>query len=198
MDAMKASIRSTLHSQDSIARERVREWIAGAQDVETLALLYQLTEAAWSRIHPELEMDETCLLIRNYFLRCIRENPRRDDGDDEEDEVVPLSRYEAAGDLEAWFDHLASNEQAKAVLQDVVVAITDLFLNSDEDVRDAIEMGFLEHVLEQAGLRHWFSHWSNDQRLQDAWQRALEWGEAHPDLMKSKRQELRALRLRGE
>ena len=70
---------------------------------------------------------------------------------------------------------------------------TDLFLTSGEDIRDAIEMGFLEHALESAGLRPYFEYWSEDPRLCEAWERALEWGKAHPDFSWDQLQELRRI-----
>jgi hypothetical protein len=190
MDELPAVIHAAIQSDDSITRESVRQWIAEARDVGTLALLYQLTNEAWDRIHPQLEAAETCLLIRRYLLRCIHDDPQDDD--------FALTRQQAAGELEVWFDHLASKEDTKVILQDVVAEVTDLFLNGDQGVRNAIETGFLEHILEQASLRSWFSHWSNDKRLNDTWQRALAWGEAHPNYMKGLREQLRRLQLHDE
>jgi len=77
---------------------------------------------------------------------------------------IALSRYEAAGELERWFDYLAERGDAHDIVQGVVIAVTDLFLSSDDDIRRAIETGFLEHVMEQRTLRHWFSHWAYDDR----------------------------------
>ena len=110
-------------------------------------MLYKLTDEAWNRIEPPLEGQETCALIQRYLLRCIRENPQGG---------AALSRYEAAGVLEAWFDHLASTQDGPAPLQAVVVAVTDLFLGGDDLVRGAIATGFLKHVLEQPALRPYF------------------------------------------
>lgn len=62
--------------------------------------------------------------------------------------------------------------------------VTELYLASGEDVRAAIETGFLEHVLEQERLRQYFSHWGADERLREPWENALAWGEAHPDFTK--------------
>ena len=104
-----------------------------------------------------------------------------------------LSRYEAAGELERWFDYLAEGQDANDILQRVVVAVTDLFLSSDDNIRRAIETGFLEHVLEQRTLRHWFSHWAFDERLQEAWRLALAWGDAHPNFVKGLRAHLEAV-----
>jgi hypothetical protein len=121
---------------------------------------------------------------RGYLLRCIRENPQNG---------VALSRYEAASELEAWFDHLANTEGTSEILQGAVSAVTTLFLTGDDQVRLAIETGFLEHVLEQATMRPLFSHWAYDERLQEAWRQALEWGKAHPNFMKRRRAALLAV-----
>jgi len=189
MDELKATIRTALQSRSSIERGRVREWIREARDVETLALLYRLTEEAWDRIDPQLEDSETCVLIRGYLLRCILDDPH---------ENIALPRQQAAGELEVWFVHLAGKKDTQEILQNVAAAVTELFLAGDEEVRGAIETGFLEHVLEQISLRPWFSHWADDDRLRDAWQRALAWADAHPDYMKSLREQLQALHPREE
>jgi len=183
MDELDRFILGALESDGPIPRQRVRGWIRQATSVQLDALLYKLTREAWSRIEPHLETAETCTLIERYLLGCIRENPQGG---------VALTRYEAAGELEAWFDHLAHMEDTRAILQSAVDAVTTLFLAGDGDVRRAIETGFLEHVLEQAPMRPLFSHWAHDERLQEAWRLALAWGKAHPNFTKSLRDELRA------
>jgi hypothetical protein len=180
---LPAAIQAALGSGDPIERERVRVWIRDALDLKTVALLYQLSYEAWNRIEPNLEKDETCQLICRYLLLCIRENPQDGTG---------LQRYEAAGELESWIDHLSNTEDTRRNLQEVAADVTTLYLESDTDVRLAIETRFLEHVLEQAKLRPLFSHWAEDERLKDGWQRALAWGEAHPDYMRGIREQLRA------
>jgi len=147
-------------------------------------LLYGLTDKAWHRINPALEKDETCQLICRYFLSCIRENPQGE---------IALGRYDAAGALEVWIDHLSNVEDTEEILREIAAAVTELFLAGDDGVRRAIETGFLEHVLEQSKLRPLFEYWAADDKLKDTWQRALEWGEAHPDAMKGFRQRLSRL-----
>jgi hypothetical protein len=189
MDDLKAVIQGALQSDDSLERERVRAWIREAHDVEALAYLYQLTDKGWHRIEPRLEKDETCQLVCRYLLTCIRENPQGD---------VALARHDAAGELEGWIDHLSNMPDTEKTLQEVTASVTELFLCSDDAVRGAIETGFLEHVLEQSKLRPLFAHWAGDERLKDAWQRALDWGEAHPNQMKGFRERLHALRSQEE
>jgi len=178
-----------MDSRDPISRQDVRRWIDSAGDVGTDALLCELTRNAWHRIQPTLERDETCALIQRYLLRCIREDP---------DESVALTRFQAASELEGWFDLLAAHEDTHDIAHDVAAAVTQLFLTGDAATRGAIETGFLEHVLEQRGLRSYFAHWARDERLQEAWRHALAWGDAHPNFMKGLRAQLRALSGEGE
>jgi hypothetical protein len=128
-------------------------------------------------------MRGACTFIRRYLLRCILEDPKGGRA---------FSRHEGAGILEEWFDNLAEMEGTGDILLGVVTAVTDLFLSGDDQVRRAIETGFLEHVFDQRKLRHLFSDWAYDERLQDAWQHALAWGDTHPNFMKSLRATIRA------
>jgi len=189
MDELKQSINAALGSEDPIPRQLVREWIQRAADVEADALLYKLTGEAWNRIQPHLEAGETCSLIQRYLFRCIQENPKGG---------IALSRYEAASELEAWFDHLVRKEETREILERAVGGVTTLFLTGDDDIRAAIETGFLEHVLEQVTMRPLFSHWAYDEQLQEAWRQALAWGEAHPNFTKGLREQLRAAQLDQE
>lgn len=59
--------------------------------------------------------------------------------------------------------------------------MTEVYLASDEDAQYTIETGFLEHACETAAVRPYFDHWASDERLREAWERALAWGTAHPD-----------------
>ena len=164
---------AALHSDKPIARDDAVRWIAVADDISALSKLYRLTGERYYSIKPELGRDETCSLIRRYLLECIRLNVTgRDDIQD---------RWQAAQTLHAWFCHLMEQDGASSILTQAEQAITDLFLGGDNDIRNAIEAGFLEHALETAALRPYFEHWSTDDRLSAAWSRAMEWGKAHPD-----------------
>lgn len=180
-----ADIDAALLGDAPIPRERVLAWIEAAKDLSNLAKLYRLTNQGYYRIQPDLGRDASCALIQRYLLQCIREGVS---GNDEIQE-----RYEAAQSLHVWFCHLLEIKDASAVLTAAVGAVTELFLASGEDVRTAIQTGFLEHVLETAALRPYFEHWSRDSNLREAWERALEWGKAHPDYTWGLLQQLRRI-----
>ena len=180
-----AEIDAALLGEAPIPRERVLCWIEAAPDLSTLAKLYRLTDEGYYRIQPDLGRDASCALIQRYLLQCIRE------GVSDNDEIQ--ERYEAAQSLHVWFLHLLEMKDTSAVLKTAADAVTELFLASGEDVRTAIQTGFLEHVLETATLRPYFEHWSRDSNLKEAWERALEWGKAHPGYTWGLLQQLRRI-----
>lgn len=173
-----------LSGSGPIPREQVVAWITATSDSDlaTLSKLYRLTGEGYYRIQPELGREPTCTLIQRYLLGCIR------DGVADNDKIQ--GRYEAAQTLHVWFRHLGGMDGTSGVLTTAANGVMNLYLEGGEDIRVAIETGFLEHALETAALRAYFEHWASDSRLQPAWSRALEWGEAHPDYTAGLFQEL--------
>ena len=170
-------IDTALSGDGPIASEQVLSWIDAAADSDllTLSKLYRLTGEGYYRIQPELGRGPTCALIQRYLLGCIR------DGVADNDEIQ--ERYEAAETLHVWFRHLTGMDGTSDVLTAAANGLMKLYLESGEDVRVAIENGFLEHALETAAVRPYFEQWGSDPRLEVAWKRALKWGDAHPDYM---------------
>lgn len=168
-------IDEALSGDGPIPGKQVLAWINTTpdSDLTTLSKLYRLTNEGHYRIQPELGRGPTCALIQRYLLGCIRDGVA---GNDEIQE-----RYEAAQTLHVWFRHLGGMDGTSSELAAAAKAVMNLYLESGEDVRDAIETGFLEHALETAALRPYFSHWASDSRLEPAWNRALKWGESHPE-----------------
>jgi hypothetical protein len=152
-------------------------------DLSTLSKLYRLTGDGYYRIQPEMGREPTCVLIRRYLLGCIR------DGVTDNEEIQ--DRYEAAESLHVWFRHLVAMDGTSSLLSTAANAVKNLYLESGREVRDAIETGFLEHALETNALRAYFEDWASDARLQASWNRALAWGEAHPDYMAGLFQQIR-------
>ena len=90
-----------------------------------------------------------------------------------------LSRYEAAHLLVRLAEECEVNG-ACSDLKQLVDAVTEAYLNGDDDVRTAIETGFLEHAFEHAPLVPYFSHWKDEPDLNAAHILAIEWASAHP------------------
>jgi hypothetical protein len=181
-----AEIDTALFGDAPIPREKVLCWIQATSDLSNLASSIGLPAKViigFSRISAETH---PCALIQRYLLQCIREGVSDDD-------EIQGRRYEAVQSLHVWFCHLLEKKDTSAVLTAAAGAVTELFLASGEDGRTAIETGFLEHVLETAALRPYFEHWSRDPNLREAWDRALEWGKAHPDYTWGMLQQLRRI-----
>jgi hypothetical protein len=183
MSDITSDIETALLTDTPLPGEQVLHWIHKAEDLRTLAKLYRLTGEGYSRIQPDLGKEVVCGLVQRYLLECIKANITNDQD--------ILSQWQAAQVLHGWFCRLLEMEEDNsAILKSAADAITALFLVSGEEVRNVIETGFLEHALETAALRPYFEHWSGDDRLREAWNRALEWGKAHPDFTRGLLQQL--------
>ena len=193
MSGVKSEIERALANDGPIPREHVLSWIESAADLSTLSKLYRLTGEGYYRIQPELGAEVTCALIQRYLLQCMRENVQTHDEEENEEDHIE-SRFEAAQLLHAWFLQIFQMKKHDQILKEAARAITDLYVTGDEAIRNCVETGFLEHVLETEGLRPYFEHWSRDERLQDSWKHALAWGKAHPDMMARMFEDLRKLK----
>ena len=147
---------AALESKEPINRATVVAWIDDASDLQTLAKLYRLTGEGYYRIQPELGKEACCFLIVRYLLTCIAENVVIDEN--VEDNAKILERYEAAMMLHGWFRQIVGMKDSVQVLNAAAKSVTDMYLRSREDVRVAIETGFLEHALETAALRRYFDY----------------------------------------
>ncbi len=147
-------IDTALSGDGPIAREQVQSWIDAAadSDLPTLSKLYRLTGEGYYRIQPELGRGPTCALIQRYLLGCFRDRVTNNDEIQE--------RYEAAETLHVWFRQLAGMDGTSEVLAAAANGLMKLYLESGEDIRVAIENGFLEHALETAAERPYFEQWA--------------------------------------
>jgi hypothetical protein len=159
-----------LQSNSSIPRADVCRWMADS-DLETRALIYELTDKGWSRISPEPTMDERCAFISAYLLTCIETN--------QTDQEYVHSGFEAAWELAAWLKHLRTLQGTEKVIAHVVRDLEELYRRSDAKTRNRIETGAVEHILEDKRLRKFFLHWREDPELTAAYELCLEWGKAH-------------------
>lgn len=143
-------------------------------DLELWAAVYDVLGPGWKLIVPEPDMDETCVFITRYLLRCIHENVRDND-------EVP-NGYEAAWELAACLKHWADKlPETQAVLSAAAAQFTAAYRAGDEAERECLLNGMLEHALESAAVRPYFDSWRRDTMLSGAWRLAMEWAIAHGD-----------------
>lgn len=151
----------------------VRRSVEGDNLGERASVLH-FAQAHPERIRPIPEKEWYRDELYRYYVDCVRLDP-----DPSVDEDLH-SRYEAARGLIGLFEWLVRGHAGgtKAAAK-MAASITELFRRSGSNIRDCIEMGFLEHVLEVPEIRPYFSHWSRDADLAESHQAALAWGEAH-------------------
>jgi hypothetical protein len=166
-------IDAALSSQEPISKDEVLLWLESPKDLPTMAKLYRLTGESYYRIQPELGPEAECKAVRGYLLECLRQDVLDDD--------QIAGRWEASRTLHLWLRQLLEMGAGPNEIEKTARAITELFLTSGEEIRLALQQGFLEHALESAGLRPYFEHWSQDERLRETWSAAIEWADDHPD-----------------
>jgi hypothetical protein len=182
MNHVDQEIQAALAADGTLDGDLVTRWIDEARSWSTLRLLYELTRDRWPDIAPKLDDDKVCLVIRTFLLESIRLDPKDCDGE--------WSRYESARVMVAWFYHLhelplAESNWTLKWLASAAEAVTSAYLAGNDEVRECIETGFLEHVLEVDGLHPYFAHWAHDPVLAPAHERALAYGNANPYHMRS-------------
>jgi hypothetical protein len=182
MNEIDQEIQAASATEGMIDGHRVAHWVDTARSLSTFRLLYELTRDRRADILPALDDQKVCFVIRTFLLECIRLNPRDSDGE--------WSRYESARVMLAWFYHLhelptSESNWAPTWLASAAEAVTAAYIAGDEEVRECIETGFLEHALEVDGLQPYFVHWASDPILAPPHARALAYGNAHPYHMRS-------------
>lgn len=182
MNSLDQQIQAALSANGTIDGDLVARWVDSARSWSTFRLLYDLTRDRWADIAPALADDKVCFVIHTFLLESIRLDPKDGDGE--------WSRYESARVMVSWFYHLhelpevESNWPSKCLVS-AAEAVTTAYLDGDDEVRECIETGFLEHVLEVEGLHPYFAHWAHDPVLAPAHARALAFGNANPYFMRS-------------
>jgi hypothetical protein len=124
------------------------------------------------RIRPRI--DEAWFYDANtsYFLECIVLPSASD--------VAAIhSPFEAARELVGLFEWYVRRVDIPLEIDRIVEQIAMVFKSSNQFVRNCIESGFLEHVLEVPEFRQYFALWERDAILAESYAEALRWGEAH-------------------
>jgi hypothetical protein len=129
------------------------------------------------KIRPQPDTDWLFGQISSYLLHCMLHgsvNPR-----DDHDAAVH-SPSEAARELVGWFNWwVRVGDPGLHAIRSFINLIEVTFRSGDDVIRNCIETGFLEHILETPVNRQHFAHWAHDPVLSDSYTEALRWGLAH-------------------
>lgn len=166
-----------LHSRQ-IAFGDVRRRLEGAaltEQHEILGFIRHHTDRIWPQPDSGWLYDQMC----SYLLECISRGLVEHDDADDASVHFP---FEAAHELVVWFNwYRRSGDVDSDMVRRVVDRIEALFRDGDAGVRNCLETGFLEHVLEAPDNREYFAQWAHDPLLKDSYTEALRWGLAHAE-----------------
>ena len=182
MHDIDLAIQAALARRGIIDGDLVTRWIDEARSWSTLRLLYELTRDRAADILPRLDDEKVCFVIRTFLLESIRLDPAENDRE--------WSRYESARVMVAWFYHLQELPQSVSNwstqwLTSAAEAVTSAYVTGDDAVRECLETGILEHVLEVEELHRYIEHWGRDPVLAPAHARALAFRNANPYMYRS-------------
>lgn len=151
----------------------VRRRLDGASLAERSAIL-EFIRSNPNRVRPAMDDDWLYDSMSLYFLDCISLEPESNAND-----ASIHSPFEAAHELVEWFNWFVVRDDNPTAIQDRIERIAAVFKNGNHSVRNCIETGFLEHVLEMPRNRPYFAHWNDDEILAESHTEALRWGKAH-------------------
>lgn len=174
MSAIGDSIRDRIARRDSFRLAEIMAFMGVEDDLDVWSAVYEALSRSYDRIRPEPGMELTCSFMLKYLLRCIRENQRSSED--------VHSGFEAAWDLAACLKHWSKRlPETDGILRLAEQQMREVYLSGDEQLRNRLETGTLEHALEEPRVRPYFAGWANDPTLREAWEPAMEWGQRHSE-----------------
>lgn len=164
------SVRTTT---EPIPQDKVRNWLLN-NDIEVQGAAADLITYPpyWDRVEPQLSALEYQEFLLPYYERCLREDPSGE---------WSLSRYETAHVIVDWFSAVPKDAdvQEQEFLALIKTWLSRLYIESSEEIKDAIICGALEHILEEPRWRPVFKDWSETPELAKAYEQAMEWAVEH-------------------
>ncbi len=163
---------SALDSNDSVSAEAVRRLI-GDGDLRVRGAAYYFLQRARDRIVPPLSTAEQCSFMLDYLFECLLLDPESDD--------YLYSGFEAAGELSGWVKRLERVGNNDRLISQIVQRLTQAYIAADENTRNRIETGAVEHMMESPSMRKYFASWKGDSTLGTAYELCLQWGIDHEE-----------------
>ena len=148
-----------------ISKERVKTWMQN-QDIQVLGAACHLIldKRYYSRIEPQLTLEDYNGFLMHYYERCFHEDPQGEWSD---------TRYEAGWALVNWFVHLWNdNSVPRKVLSKIKDWLAKIYKEGNEEIRTCIITATLEHLFEHKDIAKYFSGWKKDSTLKPAYDEA--------------------------
>lgn len=158
-----------------ISRVEAETWMQ-SDDLQILGLVVQafVDYGDLERIEPRLDMQVVYDFLLRYYQRCIREDPHCEWAD---------GRYGVGFHIAPWYHNAPEviDGSLLGFLTEIRQLLRGLYLEGDEDVRDAIACGALEDILVQPRWREFFRDWCDDPILRAAYDYAMEYAVAREE-----------------
>jgi hypothetical protein len=158
-----------------IPRAEAEAWMQ-SDDLQILGLVVQalVDYGDLERIEPRLDTQVVYDFLMRYYEHCIREDPPIEWAD---------GRYTIGMSIVPWYHGApeTDDQPRQEFLARVKQLLARLYLEGDEDIRDAVVCGTLEHILEQPRWREFFKDWCDDPILRETYGRAMEWAVWHDE-----------------
>jgi hypothetical protein len=142
-----------------------------SDDPEILGAVVELVGQHSELIDPPLSpMDVGELLMRNFSV-ALRLRPLPPVGSH------AFSAYEAARELGGWFEAEMSFADGRAEEEAYAMAqrLAAEFKSADDEGKNCMVTGLLEHLFENEKLKALFTTWKDDPELWEAYQASLQW-----------------------
>lgn len=168
------TICSALRSKQpaSLPFARVREWL-GHDDPEVRGAAYKVLSEEPHVLDPHPTVDDFVSLALEFLDRTIGAASGGD---------WAYSGYETAWNLASWFNCLALDPSTPRPLVDSIVGrLGALYERLDENSRETLVNGALEHIFERQELRDLFSGWTSHPVLARAYADSCLWGDKGGD-----------------
>ena len=164
IDEMKCA-----REDENISSTKIDLWMT-SQDIVIMGALWDLILSdpqVFAKITLLPWRDEMDDFAIRYFGRCLIEDPKS---------KWTATRYEAARTIIGWFDN---DEENLVFMNRLKEWLKDIYINNDDEVRNAIVTGTLEHLFEREKWRVFFKDWLQEPLLVEAYNSALDWGLYH-------------------
>lgn len=161
-------IQGYIEARKKIPKEVLLE-IMKTKDLETMGAIFNIfdSEEYENLIDQYPDMEDIIGFYVTFFRRCIIENIAGE---------YALNRYEAAGTLVNFYKGLKKDKRVpKRMIDTVKSMLKEVYMEGNEDIRECVINGFLEHIFEDVQIQADFSDWKNNEVLKEAYDQALKW-----------------------
>jgi hypothetical protein len=159
-------LRRTAENPTPIPASTVRRWMKAKGSETRGATSCLLCRPHSDRISPRLGFDEVFDWFLAYFEYCMRTDPKGEWVD---------GRWTAGLDLANYFVGRWDERWDRRYFRRMKGLLADLYKTGNRDLKECVQCGIVEHLLERPDIRRFFKDWKDDPQLRRPYEHGLEW-----------------------